>query len=69
MMKESTCSKRGCIHYSGVRYLEEGNELTEVVYCEAFPDGIPLKIAFGDNKHLKPVKGDHGIQFNIGDQL
>jgi len=31
--------------------------------CEAFPDGIPEKILIGKNNHDKPVRGDHGIQF------
>jgi len=31
--------------------------------CAAFPDGIPKDIWNGDNKHKKPVPGDHGIQF------
>jgi hypothetical protein len=33
--------------------------------CAAFPSGsgIPHDIAYGDNLHLEPVEGDHGIQF------
>jgi hypothetical protein len=31
--------------------------------CEAFPDGIPREILVGGGDHLKPIKGDHGIQF------
>lgn len=31
--------------------------------CDAFPDGIPLVIWNGDNKHTTPFAGDHGIQF------
>jgi len=31
--------------------------------CEAFPKGIPMEIWMGENKHVRPVKGDHGIQF------
>jgi hypothetical protein len=30
--------------------------MTEVNYCDAFPDGIPDEIAYGRNKHLKPLK-------------
>ncbi len=31
--------------------------------CEAFPDGIPKEIAFGDWDHTKPFQGDKGILF------
>jgi len=35
----------------------DGTELTERHACEAFPDGIPSEIAYGDNPHDKPFKG------------
>jgi hypothetical protein len=31
--------------------------------CEAFPGGIPDEIFHFGNRHTKPFKGDHGIQF------
>lgn len=31
--------------------------------CIAFPDGIPVEILNGSNRHVSPVGGDHGIQF------
>jgi hypothetical protein len=37
-----------------------------VKICEAFPLGIPTKIALGDD-HRKPVEGDHGLQFKQAD--
>ncbi len=38
-----------------------------IMTCKAFPDGIPDKILSGDHKHIKPFKGDKGIQFIIRD--
>ena len=32
--------------------------------CEAFPDGIPSDILYGDNKHLEPIpKQNNDIVF------
>ena len=31
--------------------------------CKAFPNGIPVEIWEGRNKHTEPYEGDHGIQF------
>ncbi len=31
--------------------------------CGAFPKGIPDTFVDGDGAHLRPVPGDHGIQF------
>lgn len=31
--------------------------------CKAFPEGIPGEILNGDVKHVRPIKGDRGIQF------
>ena len=31
--------------------------------CRAFPDGIPIEILNGGEKHTKPYKGDNGIRF------
>ena len=52
MLAEPECFKRRCKHFEGVKYLGEGEE-TEVVYCKAFPNGIPTEIAYGKNKHTK----------------
>lgn len=59
---EPNCSKRDCKHFIGVDQ-PDGTEQTERVICEAFPEGIPDVIAYGDNLHLKPFEGDGGIQF------
>lgn len=62
MLEEPNCSKRRCKHLTGVKQAS-GTEEDEVCVCKAFPDGIPFDIAYGNNLHLKPVTGDHGIQF------
>ena len=41
----------------------DGPETEDKVICEAFPDGIPDEIAYGDNPHTSPFPGDHGIRF------
>lgn len=68
MLVESKCSERKCVHYIGVRSDSESDdhenpEKNERHVCRAFPKGIPDVIAFGKNLHLKPVVGDHGIQY------
>lgn len=48
----------GCKHYlaalPGAGYI-----------CRAFPLGIPSALMAGQIDHLKPLKGDHGIQFEL----
>ncbi len=36
-------------------------------HCAAYPDGIPLPILAGDVPHDRALPGDHGIQFEPGD--
>ncbi|MFI4910352.1 MAG: hypothetical protein ACIAQZ_01655 [Sedimentisphaeraceae bacterium JB056] len=31
--------------------------------CKAFPEGIPPEIFWTHIDHIKPIEGDHGIQF------
>jgi hypothetical protein len=33
--------------------------------CDAFPDGVPVRIAQGISLHLAPVKGDSGLTFEL----
>jgi hypothetical protein len=55
-----------CKHLLGFREApgetEEGLPPDTVVYCEAFPNGIPDRITEGFD-HTKPFRGDHGIRF------
>lgn len=31
--------------------------------CDAFPDGIPADIYYGESSHVEHVPGDHGIKY------
>lgn len=57
MIEEPRCSARRCKHFLGVKHDEPGPETNERPYCLAFPDGIPSEIAFGSNRHTKPLPG------------
>lgn len=61
VVEEPRCFTRKCIHFIGVK--SEGIEENERVVCKAFPNGIPDDIAYGNNLHLLPVAGDHGLQY------
>lgn len=52
LIAEPTCWTRRCKHFIGVEGREEEGQ---IVFCRAFPDGIPDIIAYGKNKHLKPL--------------
>ncbi len=60
MIEEPTCDTRKCVRFRGV---EGEDEASQVVTCDAFPDGIPGEIAYGPNKHLSRFPGDHGLQY------
>jgi len=61
-IEEPKCFARRCVHFRGVKQ-DQDREDTERVTCDAFPDGIPNDIAYGDNPHDKPVEGDGGIRY------
>jgi hypothetical protein len=64
MLGEPQCFARNCKHFLGVVQKEGDDfERTEKVVCAAFPRGIPDDIAYGDELHLQPISGDHGIQY------
>jgi hypothetical protein len=48
-----------CVH------LAKGLPMT----CKAFPEGIPRRFALGDEVHVEPAEGDHGIQFELAEGL
>lgn len=53
MLSEAKCFSRKCAHYEGADSDEE--EENERHVCAAFPNGIPMEIAYGDNLHLIPL--------------
>lgn len=55
MLLESKCYTRKCKHYQGIAQ-PDGTEATERPVCKAFPNGIPVEIAYGKNTHSKPLK-------------
>lgn len=61
MLLEPKCFTRRCKHLQDIKGSEE--EMNEIAFCKAFPDGIPNDIAYGDNKHIRKYPGDHGIQY------
>lgn len=55
MLAEPRCFIRNCVHYRGATWFGDEEE-TENNFCNAFPEGIPEEIAYGDNLHLQPLK-------------
>lgn len=61
--QEPQCSRRQCKFFQGMWDIGTPANPNMVPVCSAFPGGIPADIAYGDNPHTEPVKGDNGIQF------
>ena len=57
----AACFERQCKHYVGVQRTEVG----DLNVCAAYPQGIPLEIASGEDDHTTPRADDNGIQFEI----
>ena len=51
MLEKPKCLLRRCKRYLGVIQLDS-SEITEVNFCKAFPEGIPFRIAYGNDIHL-----------------
>lgn len=68
MLNEPKCFVRNCKHFQGVQVRDPNTGDADSKYvCRAFPNGIPDEISVGDNLHLKPYPGDHGIQYEKRD--
>jgi flagellar basal body P-ring protein FlgI len=52
MLVAPKCYIRKCKYYKGVKWFGD-DETTERNICDAFPDGIPSEIAYGEDEHLK----------------
>ena len=66
MIQEPNCHKRKCKHFLGILTGKEESE--ERPICQAFPDGIPVSIAYGPYLHLIKVEGQEGdFVFEKGD--
>jgi hypothetical protein len=37
--------------------------------CDAYPDGVPRRFALGHEMHAEPAEGDHGIQFQMREDV
>jgi len=63
----SNCWIRKCVNYIGIKSDDEDDpnacEVNERHVCKAFPDKIPNEISQGNNTHVEPYEGDHGIQY------
>jgi hypothetical protein len=54
-----------CMHCTRFDLTDEDSD---EVKCEAFPDGIPDEIFFGENLHKEPYPGDKGLMFEEEDE-
>ena len=47
------------------KYFSSQKSPSGLYACNAFPDGIPIEIAYGTFDHRKSHPADHGIQFEL----
>lgn len=64
---QSACHERCCVNFLGTRCLNQSiDEMSEVFYCKAFPDGIPGAIQSGSNPHFcRLSEQDNEITFEL----
>ena len=43
--------------------------MENTLICEAFPMGIPEVIFRGDNLHIEPFPGDHGLKYKAREEM
>lgn len=60
MLAEPRCYARNCRHFGGVEQTD-GTEQSERVVCPAFPNGIPDRIAYGDDLHETVAEDQTGV--------
>ena len=65
MLVVPRCWERKCKHFEGA---SSGPEQDQFVKCAAFPRGVPNDIAYGNDLHLEPQKGDGGITYEKGER-
>jgi|TARA_Y100000034_G_C6879363_1_gene402663 hypothetical protein len=56
MLLEPECYTRRCVHYRGITWTGR-EEKSEINFCNVFPEGIPSEIAYGNDLHLTPKRG------------
>ena len=59
MLRRSKCFQRRCKWFKGIKQ-DNKDERTERYVCQAFPDGIPGEVSWGDNLHSKVLRGQQG---------
>lgn len=68
MIQSPKCESRRCVHFLGYKNFSDEVEGDERVVCQAFPNGIPDEIAYGNVNHVKPFPNDGGITFEYDAQ-
>lgn len=56
-----------CKHYTGVKVVDRQSNIEglHINTCEAFPNGIPDEITYGNIDHKRSFHGDNGIIFEL----